>query len=433
VIRVVIVGAGARGNRVFADLIARYDTGFEVVGVVEPVEAKRRAFQQRCRVPDTRAHASIEAFLDTPRYADIVFICTLDPTHYELCRAVSQGGYDVLLEKPIATNLPDCLALLDVEAQCRNRILVAHVLRYAPFFQTVKAIIGSGRFGAVRDIQLAEHIGHWHYAHSYVRGSWNRVDRCAPIILTKCSHDLDLLPWLVGERVTAVASTGGLTSFRRENAPPGSAERCVDCGLAATCIYDATRFYVNDRAGWPHDVIAPPPDSIEARRDAVATGPYGRCVWRCDNDVCDHQTVTLEFASGLHATLGMHANTADNSRRITVLFDEAEVTGELYRHQLSVSKFTGMPDVEDIEVVPLPDLRDRHGGGDLGLLLALRDSLNGGGDREILTSLRSSVLSHVLAFLAEDSRGANAVKIPLSESFVPDPLLDGARIGGGAD
>ena len=134
-IRVVIVGAGARGNRVFADLISRHDTGFVVTGVVEPAEIRRTTFQAEYGVPPERAFASLADFLAAPRFADIVFICTLDPTHYEICAAVSQAGYDVLLEKPIATNLPDCLALLEAEQRCKNRIFVAHGLRYAPFFR----------------------------------------------------------------------------------------------------------------------------------------------------------------------------------------------------------------------------------------------------------------------------------------------------------
>ena len=138
---VVIIGAGARGNRVFADLISRHDTGFETVAVVELDPARRRAFQERYGIPDERAFAFVEEFLAAPRLGDIVFICTPDPTHYTLCRAVSERGYDILLEKPIATNLPDCLAMLDIEASSGNRIFVAHVLRYSPFFRKIKDLI----------------------------------------------------------------------------------------------------------------------------------------------------------------------------------------------------------------------------------------------------------------------------------------------------
>ena len=330
----------------------------------------------------------------------------------------------MLLEKPIATNLPDCLALLEAEQRCKNRIFVAHGLRYAPFFRRIKEIVKARTYGAVRNVTIMENVGHWHFAHSYVRGNWRRAELCAPIILTKCSHDLDIIPWLVNEPVTAVSSLGSLDYFRRERAPQEAADRCVDCSLRDSCRYSATRFYLQEgTAGWPFETILPPPDSLEARRDAITTGPYGRCVWRSDNDVCDNQVVLLEFESGIHATLGMYALTADNTRKVSVLLEDAEITGDLYRRRLRVSPFTGMPYELDEREMDLPEVEDRHGGGDLGLLRALSDHLTQGTQSEIMSSLQASVLSHVLAFLAEDSRVAGGARLPVSYAFVPEPLV----------
>ncbi|HEX7090598.1 MAG TPA: Gfo/Idh/MocA family oxidoreductase [Longimicrobiales bacterium] len=420
-IDVVIIGAGARGNRVFADLIATHDTGFSLCGVVEPDARRRAAFQHRYGIPAQRAFASVEDLVAVPRLGDMVFICTPDPTHFEVCRAVSAHGYDVLLEKPIATNLPDCLALFDLQQACGNRIYVAHVMRYAPFFRKVKEIVDSGRFGAVRHIQLAENVGHWHFAHSYVRGNWRRSDTSAPIILTKSSHDLDLLYWLVGRPVVSVVSHGSLSYFTEANAPEGSAGRCVDCELRDRCIFSATRFYLNDRDEWPFDIIAPGARSLTARRRALETGPYGRCVWRCDNDVCDIQTVVLEFDSGLLAMFGLYALTADNTRKLTIQFDEAELFGDVRRNRLEISHFVGRKDELLVEEVALPGTADSHGGGDLALLQALNEHLNGGEHLSLVTSLETSLPSHVLAFLAEESRrnGSRRIEVP--------PVLAGGR------
>jgi predicted dehydrogenase len=401
---VVIIGAGARGNRVFADLISRHDTGFRTAGVVELDPDRRRAFQERYEIPDERAFAFVEDFLQAPRFGDIVFICTPDPTHYSLCRAVSERGYDILLEKPIATNLPDCLAMLEVESSSGNQIFVAHVLRYSPFFRTVKRIVSEGALGRIRNIRLSENVGHWHFAHSYVRGSWRRTDLSAPVILTKSSHDLDILVWLVGDRVRNVTSTGALTYFTEANAPAGAAERCVGCPHEESCLYSATKFYVNERQEWPFNVTAPPPDTLEQRRQAVATGPYGRCVWHNDNDVCDTQTVLMEFANGIHATFELQALTADNTRQLRVLFDSAELVGDLHQGKLEISHFTGRKDELRTEPVPIPEAVDSHGGGDLHLLYSLHEHLTAGTEREVMTSLKSSLPSHAIAFIAEESR-----------------------------
>ena len=414
---VVIIGAGARGNKVFADLIDRHDTGFRNAGVVEPNADRRADFVERYGVPAERAFASMDEFIQAPRFGDIVFICTPDPTHYTICKAVSEKGYNVLLEKPIATNLADCLALLDVEHTYANRIFVAHVLRYSPFFRTVREIIRGGELGGIRNIWLSENVGYWHFAHSYVRGNWRRREDSAPVILTKSCHDLDILNWLLERRVDSVVSFGELSYFREEHAPPESAERCVDCPLEDSCLYSATRFYLNDRDEWPFNVIGRGRDSVEARRRAVIEGQYGRCVWHNDNDVCDNQTVVLQLEDGIHASFDLMAHTAENTRKIRILFDTAELWGSLRTNELYVSRFTGAPGDPPVERIPLPAIKDHHGGGDLALLHALYEHLETGEHREIMSSLRSSLASHVLAFLADQSRIGGNVSLPVPEIF----------------
>lgn len=419
---VIIVGAGARGNRVFAELMHTEDTGFDVVGVVEPHDGRRHSFQKRYGVPDERAFDNLSHFLEAPRFGDIVFICTPDVTHYAHARAISEKKYDILLEKPIATNLPECLGLLDVQQTQGNHIFVAHVLRYTPFFRAVKRIVEEGTYGKIRHIELQENIGHWHFAHSYVRGNWNRQATSGPIILTKSSHDLDILHWLVGERVESVVSYGDLVYFREENAPPEAAERCIDCPLQDECIYSATKFYLNERDEWPFNVIAPPPDTLEDRRKALETTSYGRCVWKSDNDVCDEQTVLLRYDSGVLAIFGLHGLSEQNTRTIRILFDDAELNGNLLKGDLTISRFTGEIDRFDVEDIALPPGGDSHGGGDLLLLKLLHEHMSGGEHHRLVTSLASSLPSHVLAFLAEESRKEGAVKVDIPEIFSPSAI-----------
>jgi hypothetical protein len=242
-------------------------------------------------------------------------------------------------------------------------------------------------------------------------------------VLTKSSHDLDILVWLIGDRVRNVTSTGALTYFTPANAPVGAAEQCVVCPYENDCLYSATRFYLNERQEWPFNVIAPPPDTIEQRREAVATGPYGRCVWHNDNDVCDSQTVLMEFANGIHATFELQALTADNTRQLRILFDSAELVGDLHQGSLEISHFTGRKDELRTEPLPIPEAADSHGGGDLQLLHSLHEHLTEGSESEVMTSLRSSLPSHAIAFIAEESRRRRR------RLAVPDIFGEGVRGG----
>ncbi|MES2123099.1 MAG: Gfo/Idh/MocA family oxidoreductase, partial [Gemmatimonadota bacterium] len=406
------------------ELMATQDTGFAVAGVVEPDATRSAAFVARYGVPDRSAFASVDDFLAAERFADIVFICTPDQTHFAICRDISEHAYRIVLEKPVATTLPECLELLDIQRRCGNEIFVAHGLRYAPFFQRVKTIIASGELGAVRHIHLSENVGHWHFAHSYVRGPWRRTDQAAPIVLTKTSHDLDLLQWLVDQRVASVTSHGSLSYFRPENAPEGATARCVDCPLQDSCLYSATRFYLDERPEWPYDVVlGGAAGSREARYQAIANGPYGHCVWLNDNDVCDTQLVLLEYASGIYASFEMLAHTAENTRKLRVLFERGEVYGDVRRGVLWLSRFTGQKEPAEEERVPLPALIDSHGGGDLHFLLALREHIGHGRDANQITSLENSLASHVLAFLAEESRANDNARIIVSPLLIPAALL----------
>jgi predicted dehydrogenase len=423
-LRAVIIGAGSRGNKVFAELMATHDTGFVVAGVVEPDEGRREAFRARYDVAAAHTFASVEDFLAAERFADLVLICTPDRTHFAICRDISAHGYRIMLEKPVATTLAECLELLAIQRRCGNEIFVAHGLRYAPFFQRVKDVIAGGTLGRIRHVHLTENVGHWHFAHSYVRGQWRRRDESAPIVLTKTSHDLDVLQWLVDQRVTSVTSHGSLSYFRPENAPEGATDRCVDCPLRDSCLYSATRFYLDARAEWPYDVVlGGGPDSREARARAIATGPYGRCVWRSDNDVCDSQLVLLQYESGIFASFEMHAHTAENTRKLRVLFERGELYGDVRRGALWISRFTGQKDQLDVEQLPLPDLGDPHGGGDLQLLLALGEHIRQGKHGDMITSLENSLASHVLAFLAEESREHGNAQIAVSPLVIPVALI----------
>jgi predicted dehydrogenase len=256
------------------------------------------------------------------------------------------------------------------------------------------------------------------------------------MILAKASHDLDLLRWFAGDRCAAVASFGALSHFRPERAPAGAAERCWDgerrCPVAAECPFDAVRLYVERTAhvdGWPVSVVTDDP-APGARMAALASGPYGRCVYGADNDVVDHQVTALEFANGVRATLTVSGLTADNTRTIRIGGTRGELRGRLDTGEIEIRRFLpagqqgtdgpwdrdelGRAAMRDDERIVLQatavPLHDGHGGGDDGLmtdavarLRALRDG-DPDAESEARTSLAASIESHLMAFAAETSR-----------------------------
>ncbi len=284
----------------------------------------------------------------------------------------------MLLEKPIATTPSECLEIAAAAESGKRLLQIAHVLRYAPFFVALRDIIVSDRLGAIVSVDWRENLVYWHFAHSYVRGNWSTATRGGPMILTKCCHDLDLLVWIFG-RCERLSSSGSLTHFVRDAMGAEIPDRCTDgCPIADDCPYFAPRVYLDRLRENPSSfaVAAVTSDRTpEGVMRALETGPYGRCVYRSDNDVVDHQVVLMRFAGGLSVSLTM---------------SRAEF--EIHDHR------TGT-----VERISKPRGVGGHGGGDEGLMRAFVGALRG--DRAgVLTSAREAVTSHLMAFAAEQAR-----------------------------
>jgi predicted dehydrogenase len=304
----------------------------------------------------------------------------------------------------MAPDPAQCLALAAAAEMHQRILLVCHVLRYTGFFTTIRRLLDEGRIGRLVSIQHNENVAFWHYAHSYVRGNWRRSDLSSPMILAKSCHDMDIMRWLAGAACVSVASFGSLSHFRPENAPVGAPERCLDgCPAAETCPYEATRFYLSGGPGWPASVISVD-QGREALLAALREGPYGRCVYRCDNDVVDHQVVSLEFANGVTAAFTLSAFTGDVSRTIKLMGTEGEIRGvvDRDRSELEVRSFvTRRQETLRLEV---DGGRNGHGGGDAGVMRAFVKLVAEGGWQDVPTSAAVSVESHLMAFAAEASR-----------------------------
>ena len=73
-------------------------------------------------------------------------------------------------------------------------LCVAHVLRYSAVNRRLKRMIQDGVIGDIQTIQHREPVGSWHFAHSFVRGNWRKESESAPVLLTKCCHDVSHKP-----------------------------------------------------------------------------------------------------------------------------------------------------------------------------------------------------------------------------------------------
>jgi predicted dehydrogenase len=425
-VEAVMVGAGNRGARVYGAYALDRPGDLRFVAVVDPDEARRNSFAESHGIPLDCQFERWEDLVERPRLVNTAFNATLDRTHHASTLGLLEAGYDVLLEKPIATTLEDVLDVAQAAERHARLLQISHVLRYAPFFRTIYDLVRGGDLGDVVSIDWRENLVYWHYAHSFVRGNWSNAARTAPMLLTKCCHDLDLLVWMFGRTCERVASAGEQRYFTSNRVGPEVPARCLDgCPHAEDCLYYAPRLYLDRFAENPHNFTINA-ITLDHTRDgvlrALADGPYGRCVFRCDNDVVDHQVALMEFGKQA-VSLTMQGTSHVEGRTVRIDGMRATLLANEARNEIVVVEHrTGRRRQIDV-----PPAHGGHGGGDWGLIEAFVAAVRGERDG-LLTSARESVESHVIAFAAEQARVTHTtVGVAEVRSAAERRLAEGAR------
>ena len=399
----ILLGAGNRGAEAYASYALRYPAELSFVGVAEPRKERREEFARKHNIEEKYSVSTWEELLSYPRLADIVLICTQDHMHTEPMMKAMELGYDILVEKPISPTKEELLTLKEKCSNYEGMISVCHVLRYSPFFTKIKEIIDVGTIGELINIQHMESIGFWHMAHSFVRGNWRNTKESSPIILAKTCHDFDILLWLTGKKCLRVSSFGSLRLFKEEMAPVGAPKRCTDgCPHRSQCAFYAPGFYSeHPRAivdGF-RKVVSMDPTS-EGLLEALKTGPYGRCVYACDNDVADHQVVNMEMEEGLTISFTVSAFTNECERTITIHGTKGEIRGNMEEDKIEVIDFlTG-----NVTIHRLNTPKAGHSGSDAAMMQQLVKLIAQGRQKENISSAVQAIDSHLIAFAAEESR-----------------------------
>lgn len=446
-IKAILIGAGQRGLDAYGPYALQHPNQIQFVAVAEPDPERRERFSVQHNIPKQYQFESWEPLLALPNLGQAALVCTQDQQHTAPTLAALQAGYDVLLEKPMATTLEECQQLVRTAEEIGRQLHICHVLRYTSHFAKLREVIRSGVLGQIVNVHHRENVGWWHMVHSFVRGNWRNQTESSPMILAKCCHDLDILIWMLDDRCRTLSSVGSLLHYRPENAPDGAPKRCLDgCPAAESCPYYAPFIYVDhiplwrnvsasakglegwatrmqlrspqfiqvlskaipalrklsDYRGWPSSVLVNVP-TTENVMAALKNGPYGRCVYYCDNDVVDHQVVNMQFESGTSVTLTMHGHSHEEGRSTLIegsrgrLYAEFKLGGswiDVEEHQSD--RHTHYDTYQSVE--------SGHGGGDFRLMAAFVKALQAQSESAGLTTARTSLESHLMAFAAEEAR-----------------------------
>lgn len=405
-ITVAIIGLGNRG-RIYAYQFSKNENS-KIVALCEKNTVMLNAMAEKYGVEKDKAFSSDKEFFEAGKLADVCVIATQDRDHYGHAIAALKQGYNLLLEKPLSPVWKECKEIADLAAEKNVKAVVCHVLRYAPFYNKIKEVIDSGAIGEIVSINDTENVGYWHFSHSYVRGNWRNEALSAPSILAKCCHDLDIIHYFTGKKCKSVVSNGTRKLFLKENAPEGATDYCLaPCPARKDCIFEARKIYygftrhtipllyVNGKLITGKDKF-----TRKSLKEALRTSPYGRCVYKCDNDVMENQTVTMRLEDGVNATLTMTAFSKDCFRRLYISGTKGEIIGNDKDGKFTLNIFGGPSKTVKVSMSGIFG----HLGGDMMIVRDFVHYMTTGEKTNKLSLIDVTLESHRIAFAAEESR-----------------------------
>lgn len=407
---VILIGAGSRG-RIYTDVMADMPEHFSVTAVAEPIDSRRTYIKEKHGLSDENCFTDWKPLLAKGKIADVAVIATMDRDHFDPAMAALEAGYDLLLEKPIAPTPEECEKIAAFANEKGKKVVICTVLRYTPLFRDIKDIIDSGRIGDVVSITHEECVGNVHQSHSFVRGNWGNEEKSSCMLLQKSCHDMDILQWLLGKKCKKIQSFGSLTHFVEKNAPEGSPDYCVQgCPAGEKCPYNSIKLYFDDKENdWFRGTCTRESDPTdEMVMKAITETQYGKCVYKCDNNVVDHQTVNMLFDGGVTVTFNMNAFNK-GGRRIHVMGTKGELRSALEEDgSITVYDFE-TKETEEIRMDGKDGINGGHGGGDWGIIDTLYSYLNGTYTGKSVPEISESAENHMMVFAAEESRKNNTV------------------------
>ncbi len=395
--QIALIGAGHRGRNIYGQHIKKNCPELEISAIVEPNPIKRKLAGREHKVPSHLQFKSYQQLFDYDADVDVVMITTMDHEHYQPAMASMSRDYKILLEKPITPNFEQLRDIVQKANRTESDMLIAHVLRYTPFYRKLKQLLVNGEIGKIRSIKHSENVGYYHFVHSYVRGNWKNETVSAPLFLAKSSHDFDLFTWLLDSNCKRVYAQGEQQYFISDNHPQGAGKRCFHCQVEHNCPYSARHIYLDKELPWPQDVIASMPPRYQ-RYLGVRFTNLGHCVYLCDNTMPEVLTASLEYENNVQVNFTLTGLSSEMNRLTTIYGDLGEIRADFAKGIITILPFRGKR--ETIQVDPG---KGAHGGGDLGLMEHLRAFIQGECHQDTST-LEQSIESHVTALAAEESR-----------------------------
>ena len=390
-VKLAIIGTGLRGAYTYAPLIAKYKDKCEIVAFVENKKGRRDLFLEKYPVDKDMVFDNLNDFIAHDKLADAVIISHYDLLHYDTAQVLLVKGYDVLVETPVANSLDGLVHLKEYSLKNKDRLfMVAYNNRYSSFYIKLKEIVDDKKLGDLINISYNVDIGYQNFVHNYVRGNWRITSDTATIMLTNSCQDIDMMINLSKGKCQKVSCFSDLRIFNWENFNTKMSENCFRCGEEESCPFSAKKIYLQEDKFINNSVhINPTKDNLEA---ILKQGPYGKCVFYCDNDVCDNLTSIFKFDNKVTSNFNINAFTKESDKKIRLFFNEGEVEASFKQKEIKIKNFLNT----DEKIIKLDQENT-----DEKLFVDFIDRVKNKNYKSCISDVGSVIESHVATFAAE--------------------------------
>jgi len=390
-VKLAIIGTGLRGAYTYAPLIAKYKDKCEIVAFVENKKGRRDLFLEKYPVDKDMVFDNLNDFIAHDKLADAVIISHYDLLHYDTAQVLLVKGYDVLVETPVANSLDGLVHLKEYSLKNKDRLfMVAYNNRYSSFYTKLKEIVDDKKLGDLINISYNVDIGYQNFVHNYVRGNWRITSDTATIMLTNSCQDIDMMINLSKGKCQKVSCFSDLRIFNWENFNTKMSENCFRCSEEESCPFSAKKIYLQEDKLINNSVhINPTKDNLEA---ILKQGPYGKCVFYCDNDVCDNLTSIFKFDNKVTSNFNINAFTKESDKKIRLFFKEGEVEASFKQKEIKIKSFLNT----DEKIIKLDQENT-----DEKLFLDFIDRVKNKNYKSCISDVGSVIESHVATFAAE--------------------------------
>lgn len=370
-IRLGVIGYGGRVRGVLG-IIGQLNTGAEVVAITD---VRNDEIKQGMEDPDKVSfYTDPDEMLDKERL-DGVLIGTRCSLHAGMAIKVLRRNLPLFLEKPVATNMDDLLALRAAGAASTSDVVVSFPLRVTPLVQLAKEIINSGKIGTVEHVQAWNNVPYgWCYYQSWYRDE----NETQGLFLQKATHDFDYINYLLATEPRWISAMTAKRVYKGDH-PAGL--RCDDCNEQDTCLESPFHAHFT---------------KLEAPR-VQSSGLM--CGFAVDTGNEDSGSALIQYESGMHVCYSQNffARKTAGKRGATLFGYKGTLEFDWYTDEIKVH----MHHQPRTETIKMNTAGASHGGGDTVLADSFIRVIRG--ERKSVAPLDAGLLSVLMCLKAKES------------------------------